>query len=91
MAWSSCDLQPVFRVEETDDGEPLACGMRQAAFAQCPQVIDNRYGALAPLDREELRRVAHTHIAKFALTTADERETFMHGTVFLGDSERIML
>lgn len=64
------------------------------AAAYPPEVLDGRNindEQTRERWREELRRVAHTHIAKFALTTADERETFMHGTVFLGDSERIML
>lgn len=55
-----------------------------------PDVLDGRNIPdleTRELWHEELRRVAHTHFAKFALTTAQERESFMHGTVFLKDSE----
>lgn len=37
---------------------------------------------------EELRVMAHTHYACFPLTTPQERDTFMHGMVWLGESVR---
>lgn len=40
--------------------------------------------------QEELVRMAHTHIARFALTTPQERETFLHGVVFSGHGDRFM-
>ncbi|MGO1073407.1 hypothetical protein [Lysobacter sp. CA199] len=38
---------------------------------------------------EFVHRMARTHIAKFALTTESERETFMHGTKWHGAEERV--
>ncbi|WP_269457973.1 hypothetical protein [Pseudomonas trivialis] len=32
--------------------------------------------------------MAHTHLAQFPLTTPQERETFMHGMVWLGQTQR---
>lgn len=40
---------------------------------------------------EQLHLMAHTHLASFALTTPQERETFMHGMVWLGETEREQL
>jgi len=37
----------------------------------------------------EVRRMKHTHYARFALTTIQERETFLHGTVWLDSDERM--
>ena len=37
---------------------------------------------------EELRVMAHTHYASFPLTTPQERDTFMHGMVWMGESVR---
>lgn len=37
---------------------------------------------------EYLMRMLHTHHAQYALTTPDERESFLHGTVFNGQTER---
>ncbi|MBN3069006.1 hypothetical protein H5A34_20270 [Pectobacterium brasiliense] len=37
--------------------------------------------------QQELHMHAHTHIASFPLTNQLERNTFMHGTVFLDDSD----
>jgi hypothetical protein len=37
---------------------------------------------------EELRVMAHTHYACFPLTTPQERDTFLHGMVWLGESVR---
>lgn len=37
---------------------------------------------------EELRVMAHTHYASFPLTTPQERDTFMHGMVWLGETDR---
>ncbi|QKJ86934.1 hypothetical protein PMPD1_1985 [Paramixta manurensis] len=37
---------------------------------------------------EELHLMCHTHFAQFPLTTADERDTFLHGMVWRGETER---
>ncbi|EON11730.1 hypothetical protein C266_20974 [Pandoraea sp. SD6-2] len=37
---------------------------------------------------EEIHAMAHTHIAKFPLTSPDERDTFLHGTKWVGEEER---
>lgn len=38
--------------------------------------------------REELTQMQHTHHADFPLTNADERDTFLHGTRWIGANER---
>lgn len=37
----------------------------------------------------ELHSIAHSHFASFPLTTPEERDTFMHGTKWLGTEERM--
>ncbi|WP_010222750.1 hypothetical protein [Pseudomonas donghuensis] len=37
--------------------------------------------------QEQLRQMAHTHYARFPLTTTQERNTFLHGTTFIGQTE----
>lgn len=37
--------------------------------------------------QEQLRQMAHTHYARFPLTTTHERNTFLHGTAFIGQTE----
>jgi hypothetical protein len=37
--------------------------------------------------REQLKEMAHSHYAKFPLTTMQERNTFLHGTTFIGQAE----
>ncbi|KAB0568433.1 hypothetical protein C9383_09325 [Pseudomonas palleroniana] len=37
--------------------------------------------------QEQLKEMAHSHYAKFALTTTQERNTFLHGTTFIGQTE----
>lgn len=37
--------------------------------------------------REQLKQMAHTHYARFPLTTTQERNTFLHGTTFIGQTE----
>lgn len=37
--------------------------------------------------QEQLREMAHSHYAKFPLTTTNERNTFLHGTMFIGQAE----
>lgn len=37
----------------------------------------------------ELHAMAHSHYAKFALTTPEERDTFMHGTIWNGEEQRM--
>ena len=34
--------------------------------------------------QEQLKAMAHTHWARFPLTTTPERNTFLHGTTFIG-------
>ncbi|MEW6703784.1 MAG: hypothetical protein AB1430_02910 [Pseudomonadota bacterium] len=41
--------------------------------------------------REQLHQMAHTHYAQFALTTPQERDTFMHGTIWNGGNDRVDL
>lgn len=36
----------------------------------------------------ELHAMAHSHFANFPLTTSEERDTFMHGMVWCGETER---
>lgn len=36
---------------------------------------------------EQLNEMAHSHYAKFPLTTTQERNTFLHGTRFIGQTE----
>jgi len=36
----------------------------------------------------ELQQILHTHIAHFPLTQAEERDSFLHGTCWHGESER---
>jgi len=38
--------------------------------------------------QDQLHQMAHTQYARFALTTPQERDTFMHGTVWHGSRER---
>jgi hypothetical protein len=38
--------------------------------------------------QEELDRMAHSHFASFPLTTPQERDTFMHGTLWHGSKNR---
>jgi hypothetical protein len=37
---------------------------------------------------EELKLMAHTQYASFPLTTPEERDTFLHGTIWNGETER---
>lgn len=37
----------------------------------------------------QLNSIAHTHFANFPLTTPQERDTFMHGTLWIGAKERM--
>ncbi|WP_267114671.1 hypothetical protein [Xanthomonas sacchari] len=37
----------------------------------------------------DVSRMKHTHFARFALTTIQERETFLHGIVWLDSDERV--
>ncbi|WP_244986598.1 hypothetical protein [Pseudomonas syringae] len=37
--------------------------------------------------KEQLKQMAHTHYVKFPLTTTEERNTFLHGTTFVGQTE----
>ena len=37
--------------------------------------------------QEQLQAMAHTHWARFPLTTTQERNTFLHGTTFIGQTE----
>lgn len=37
--------------------------------------------------QEQLEEMAHTHYARFPLTTTQERNTFLHGTTFIGQTE----
>ena len=37
--------------------------------------------------QEQLKEMAHSHYARFPLTTTNERNTFLHGTTFIGQSE----
>lgn len=37
--------------------------------------------------KEQLKQMAHTHYARFPLTTTEERNTFLHGTTFVGQTE----
>ncbi len=39
--------------------------------------------------KEEVNRMAHTHYARYPLTTIQERETFLHGMVWNGETERV--
>lgn len=41
--------------------------------------------------RSQQYQMRHTHFAPFALTTADERDSFLHGTLWHGESERASL
>ena len=45
-------------------------------------------GELAERAREELDQMQHTHYANFPFTQADERDSFLHGTRWLGSDER---
>ena len=38
--------------------------------------------------QEQLQQMAHSHFANFALTTPQERDTFMHGTLWHGSDKR---
>lgn len=38
--------------------------------------------------KDEVNRMAHTHYARYPLTTVQERETFLHGMVWNGETER---
>ncbi|QIH11710.1 MULTISPECIES: hypothetical protein [unclassified Pseudomonas] len=38
--------------------------------------------------QEQLKQMAHTHYARFPLTTTQERNTFLHGTTFIGQTEK---
>ncbi len=38
--------------------------------------------------QEQLHEMAHCHYARFPLTTPQERDTFMHGTIWHGSTER---
>jgi len=38
---------------------------------------------------QQLQAMAHTHIASFALTTPEERDTFMHGVRWHGEEQRM--
>jgi hypothetical protein len=38
--------------------------------------------------KDEVNRMAHTHYARYPLTTLQERETFLHGMVWNGETER---
>jgi len=38
--------------------------------------------------QDQVQQMAHTQFANFALTTPEERDTFMHGTVWHGSRER---
>lgn len=38
--------------------------------------------------QEELNVIAHSHWARFALTTTQERNTFLHGSKFMGQTEQ---
>ncbi|MCY1556474.1 hypothetical protein D9M68_932290 [compost metagenome] len=37
--------------------------------------------------KEQLEEMAHSHIAKFPLTSPQERNTFLHGTIFTSQTE----
>lgn len=39
--------------------------------------------------REQLNEMVHAHIAKFPLTTPQERNTFLHGTIFNNQTEEM--
>jgi len=37
---------------------------------------------------EDVKLMAHTQYASFPLTTPEERDTFLHGTIWNGETER---
>lgn len=37
--------------------------------------------------KEQLEEMAHSHIARFPLTSPQERNTFLHGTIFTSQTE----
>lgn len=52
------------------------------------QRLAKERGELAERAAEELEHMMHTHHANFALTNAEERDTFLHGTRWVGATER---
>lgn len=58
------------------------------AIVEGYQRLAEEPGELAERARQELEQILHTHNASFPLTLAEERDTFLHGTRWLGTSER---
>jgi hypothetical protein len=58
------------------------------AIVEGYQRLSEEPGELAERARQELEQILHTHNASFPLTLAEERDTFLHGTRWLGTSER---
>ncbi|WP_338480667.1 hypothetical protein VRB67_10165 [Pseudomonas trivialis] len=70
----------------TRDALPLEPSELMPAHALEGQAFDNEEDKRAWF--EQVREMAHTHLAQFPLTTPQERETFMHGMVWLGQTQR---